>query len=187
MLDRTEGGFVLPPPTPMLLLAEKWAHHRGDRTSRGGAIFAEGEVEPVIQVHHGSVPIVVRDLGKCLVVLGSFDLPEELPARLLAAPPEERARFLSGLLEIVMSCPRVGYGFGPAGAGDVTELRRIVLDQTLQIAENDAASFNRFCDAIQETETLLLRAGAFLNGFLATSEGPPRYSSGSAPPSELYL
>lgn len=187
MVDGADGAVVVPPLTPMLLLAEKWAHHRHDRTTRGGAIFSEGRVEPVVQVHHGSVPIYVRDLGKCLMVLGSFDLPQELPVRLAEVSVEERGRFLSGLLEIVMSCPRVGYGFGPAGAGDVTELRRIVLDQTIQIAENDAASFNRFCDAIQETETLLLRAGAFLGGFLATAEGPPRYSSGSKPPSELYL
>lgn len=186
-MHRTPAAQTVPPPTLSLLLAEKWARHRRDPTSRGGAIFAGGGVEPVVQVHHGSVPIFVRDLGKCLMVLGSIDLPEEVRQRVRLLGTEQRGAFLSGLQEILMSCPRIGFGFGPAGETDVREVRRIVLDQTLQVAENDAASFNRFCDAIQETETILLRTAAYLHQFVAATEAPVRYSSGTPPPSELYL
>ncbi len=178
---------TLPPFTRSLLLAEKWAHHRHDRTSRGGGMFVPGVIEPVLRIHHGSAPIYVRDLGKCLMVLGTFDLPEEMRAKFRGEREGGRARFLAGLQEILMSCPRIGFGVGPVETAEVFELKRIVLDQTIQIAENDAGSFNRFSDAIQETETILLRAAAFVQQFSPAPEARPRYSSTSPPPSELYL
>ncbi len=144
-------------------------------------------MEPVIQVHHGVVPIFVRDLGKCLMVMGVLDLPAEVTERLEQLTPAERQRFLLGLEEILTACPRIGFSVDPKGATDVAAIRRVVLDQTLQVAENDAASFNRFSDAIQETETILLRANAFVGGFLPSLEMSPRYSSTGPPPSELYL
>ncbi len=150
-------------------------------------MFLPGVVEPLLQIHHGSAPIFVRDLGKCLMVLGTFDIPEEVRQRLRAETEADRARFLAGLQDILMSCPRIGFGVGPSEAGDAVQLRRIVLDQTLQVAENDAASFNRFCDALQETETILLRASAFIQQFSPAPGSQPRYSSSTPPPAELYL
>lgn len=178
---------VLPPMSRSLLLIEKWAHHRGDATSRGGGLFVPGKVEPVVRVHHGSTPIYVRDLGKCLMVLGIFEIPKEAREKLAAASEPERWEFLGELREILMSCPRVGFGLDPTGVRDPKELLRIVLDQTIQVAENDAASFNRFCDAIQETETLLLRTAAYVRQFVPVAETAATYSSSSPPPSELYL
>jgi hypothetical protein len=188
MQKRKDGpqGDV-PPPTRMLQLAEKWARHRHDGTSLGAATFGEGPVEPMVQIHHGSVPIFVRDLGKCLMVLGVLDIPPPVSDRLAQMSAEERGQFLSDLEKVLMSCPRIGFAFDPRGSVQAGALRRIVLDQTLQIAENDAASFNRFCDAIQETETLLLRAAAQLTEFLASGRGSPQYSSSSPPPTDLYL
>ncbi len=177
----------IPPPTAPLLLAEKWAHHRHDATSRGGAVFGQGDVEPVLQIYHGSAPIVVRDLGKCLMVLGAFEFAPETRARLNEASPGERGMFFSELEEILMSCPRIGYSLGPHGVTDARDVRQVVLDQTLQISENDPSSFNRFSDAIQETETVLLRASGFVKEFSQTVIGEPRYSSRTPAPSELYL
>ncbi len=177
----------IPPLTRSLLLIEKWAHHRGDGTSRGGGMFSPGKVEPVVRIHHGSAPIYVRDLGKCLMVLGVYELPSEARARLEDAPAADRGLFLRGLREVLMSCPRVGFGLSPAGTSDPRRLDRIILDQTIQILEDDPDSFNRFCDAIQETETILLRVSEHVHEFASVSAGAATYSSGSPPPTELYL
>ena len=150
-------------------------------------MFGPGGPEPVVHIRHGSAPIYVRDLGKCLMVLGVIDVPKEVREHFQRAAPGERLLFHQGLREILMSCPRVGFGLAPAGAGDPSQLQEVVLDQTIQIAENDPASFNRFCDAIQETETILLRAAGFLQRFAALPSNAPTYSSGTPPPAELYL
>ncbi len=186
MVAESEAKPVLPPMTRALLLIEKWAHHRGDATSRGGGIFVPGRAEPVVHILHGSAPIYVRDLGKCLMALGVYDIPKEVRGRLAGAPMADRLQFYIGLREILMSCPRVGFGLAPAGALDPRDLERVVLDQTFQIAENDPASFNRFCDAIQETETILLRVADFMHAFVPLTSRTQTYSSGAPPPSELY-
>ena len=178
---------AVPPLTRSLELAEKWAHHRRDATSRGAGIFAEGKVEPVVRIYHGSHPIYVRDLGKCLMVLGVLDIPAEVRARLGELSPAERAEFLENLEEQLMQCPRVGFGLAPPGVSDPSRLERGVFDQTLQIAENDAGSFNRFCDAIQETENLLLKALGFLQRSFPSTPVPLRYSSSTPPPRAPYL
>ncbi len=178
---------VRPPMTRPLLLVEKWARHRGDRTSRGAGIFDSGRVEPIVQVHHGSARIFVRDLGKCLMILGVDEIASEARASLARSSEAERGQFLSDLREILMSCPRVGFALAPAQFRDAGEVERILLDQTIQIAENDPASFNRFCDAIQETETLLLRVAAYVERSLPTSARAAAYSSTTPPPTELYL
>ncbi len=178
---------VVPPPTHSLRLVEKWAAHRGDGTSRGGGIFESGRIEPIVRIHHGAAPIYVRDRGKCLMVLGVIEIPEEARHGLARAPPDDRMVFLHGLREILMACPRVGFGFGPSGAENPEQIERIVLDSTIQIAENDPGSFNRFCDAIQEIETILLRAMTFLFEAAPSRKGGAVYSSSTPPPASLYL
>ena len=187
MASAEPSETVIPPPTFPLLLVEKWARHRGDPTSRGGAVFASGQIEPVVQIHHGTFPIYVRDLGKCLTVLGVLDFPGPVREKLAAASTADRAQFLFGLQAILTACPRLGFSIGPRGVVDPREFERVVLDQTIQVEENDPAPFNRFCDAIQETETILLQAAGFVQLFVPIHAVGPRYSSGAPPPSELYL
>lgn len=176
-----------PPSTRSLRLAEKWARHRRDGVSWGWGIFGEDVREPVVRIMHGSSPIYVRDLGKCLMILGVIDVPTELRERLARETEGEREEFLQGLHAELTACPRIGFSFAPsvARATDVPE--RIALDQTIQIAENEAASFNRFCDAIQETETILLGVEEYLRQALAHAGERPVYSSSSPPPREIYL
>ncbi len=182
-------GDELPEPvlTPSLHLVEKWAAHRGDRTSRGWGLFGPGRPETVIRIHHGAVPIYVRDLGKCLMVLGILDLPREVRDRLEETSPADRAEFLDALQDELMACPRVGFSIAPSEARGVAGLERVALDQTLQVAENDPASFNRFCDAIQETETILLRVSELLRRFAVRPQEQAGYTSSTQPPTELYL
>ena len=175
-----------PEVTPSLRRAEKWARHRRDGASWGWGVFGGTAREPLLRIHHGSAPIFVRDLGKCLMVLGYVDVVPEVRQAIGRAPAEEREEFRVGLQGELMACPRIGYVFLPTPLHDLAALERIALDQTLQIAENDPASFNRFCDAIQETETALLRVTEFLRQFLR-AEAPSVYSSGSPAPTEIYL
>ena len=186
-MERRLAQAPIPPLTPALLLIEKWAHHRGDGTLRGAGIFVPGRIEPVLRIVHGSAPIYARDLGKCLMVMGVYELPKEARERLQSADPNEGRAFLVELRQILMSCPRVGFALAPHDVVDPAELRGIVLDQTIQATENEAASFNRFCDAIQETETILLRVEEFLREFVPAERAVPAYSSNTKPPSELYL
>ena len=170
-----------------LRLASKWARHRRDQVSWGQGNFGGARSEPVLRIHHGSVPIFVRDLGKCLVVLGVIDIPGDVRSWLTKRPQPEKAEFLQHLLEVLMSCPRIGFSLASAaGAGDDLP-ERAALDQTLQVSENDAASFNRFCDAIQETETVLLRVSELVHSTLARAEVRPVYSSSLPAPRDLYL
>ena len=182
-----DGPDDAPPSTRALRLAEKWARHRRDAVAWGWGIFGEDVREPVVRITHGSSPIYVRDLGKCLMILGVVDLPPELRERLRGGSEGEREEFLQGLRMELTACPRIGFSFAPSDspASDVPE--RIALDQTIQIAENEAASFNRFCDAIQETETILLGVEEFLRQALTRSRERPVYSSSSPPPREIYL
>ena len=177
----------LPAPTPALRLAAKWARHRKDGTGWGWGVFGAGGKEPIVRIHHGSVPIFVRDLGKCLMVLGVIDVPEEVREKLRDASGGEREDFLHGLREELMQCPRLGYAFAPSPLREAGQLTRVAIDQTLQVAEDDAASFNRFCDAIQETETILLGTAEYLRRFLLRSAESAVYSSSSSPPTGLYL
>lgn len=181
------AGFEPPRLTYALGLAEKWARHRGDGVTRGSGVFETGRVEPVLRVRHGAWPIYVRDLGKCLMVLGVLDVPDAVRARLRAASPAEQREFVDGLREVLLSCPRVGFGLAPAGASSPAELERVAIDATLQVAENDSASFNRFCDAVQEAETILLRVGDFLQRFVFAPSATASYSSSTPPPGEIYL
>ncbi len=172
--------------TPSLRLAIKWAEHRGDGVSVGAAVYPNGRVEPVVRVHHGPAPIYIRDLGKCLLVMGYLEVPEAVRVKLAAAPSEERSAFLYELREILMSCPRIGFALAPGGVSESGRIERVGLDQTLQVAENDPGSFNRFCDAVQETETVLLRVLERMRAFAAHHEPPSTYSSGTAPPTDIY-
>ncbi len=181
------GSAELPAPTPALRLVEKFAHHRRDAAAWGWGIFGTGAREPIVRIHHGSVPIFVRDLGKCLMVVGVIDVPPEVREKLAKASGAEQEAFLSGLREELMQCPRVGFAFAPGPLRGAETLERIALDQTFQVAENDASSFNRFCDAIQETETILLRAAEYLRRFLVRSAETEVYSTNSSPPTSLYL
>lgn len=176
-----------PPSTRALRLAEKWARHRRDDVSWGWGVFGEDLREPVVRIMHGSSPIFVRDLGKCLMILGVVDVPAELRERLAGEPEGEREEFLQGLRLELTACPRIGFSLAPSDSPASVVPERIALDQTIQIAENDAASFNRYCDAIQETETILLGVEEFLRQALARSRERPVYSSSSPPPREIYL
>ena len=173
--------------TASLRLAGKWAKHRRDQVSWGRGNFGGPRPEPVLRIHHGSVPIFVRDLGKCLVVHGIIDLPEELRSWLAQLPEAGRAEFFQRLLEALMSCPRMGFSLVSPSDHDEELPVRAALDQTLQVAEDDAASFNRFCDAIQETETVLLRVSGLFHATLARAVERPLYSSSLPAPRDLYL
>lgn len=172
--------------TPSLRLAVKWAQHRGDAVSIGAAVYPNGRVEPVVRIHHGPAPIYVRDLGKCLLVMGYLEVSDVVRQKLAAAPEEERSAFLHAMREILMSCPRIGFAIAPAGTTRPERIERVGIDQTIQIAENDPGSFNRFCDAVQETETVLLRFTELMRGFATRHEPPSTYSSGTPPPTDIY-
>ena len=181
------GANAVVPPTAALLLAQRWARHRHDRTSWGSGDFGGARPEQLLRIHHGTAPIFVRDLGKCIMVLGVIDVPEDVRDWFVAAPPAERGRFLSGLREVLMACPRIGFSSAPSDLGGTECPERVALDQTLQIAENDAASFNRFCDAVQETETVLLMVVEYLRATEERAYEKAVYSSSLPPPKDLYL
>jgi hypothetical protein len=174
-------------PSPALRLAAKWARHRRDPTEWGRASFGTGAPEMVLRIRHGAVPLLVRDLGKCLTVLGIVDLSPEVRTWIAALAPAERERFLLGLRLQLMSCPRIGFSWGTIETPGQNMPERIALDQTLQISEDDPASFNRLCDAIQETETVLLRALEYLGAARRRAEETVLYSSTTEAPGELYL
>lgn len=185
-LKDLHDGVTVPSATPALRLIEKWAAHRGDGSSRTAGVFVDARLELVIRIHHGSAPIFVRDLGKCLMVLGVIDLPGAVRTKLAGATEADRGRFIRELREILTSCPRVGFGLAPRDARDPSELDRLILDQTFQIAENDPGSFNRFCDAIQETETILLRVAELMERYVEQPAASLAYTSSTPPPTELY-
>ena len=177
----------VPALTPQLQLAEEWARAKGDQVDHGAGIFEPGRVEPVLRVHHGPAPIYVRDMGRCLQVVGTLALPAEFRASLRAMDEAARAGALSDLREALMACPRVGFTLSPRTATDITEIAVVSVDQTLRISASDPSTFNRFADAIQEAETILLRVADLVGLYGSAYHRHRTYSSTTPAPSELYL
>lgn len=180
-----KGG--VPVLSPALELAERWAREKGDEVGRATGVFGNGPPEAVLRLHHGPAPIVLRDLGGCLQVMGSLQLPEGFRASLKEMDEDGRQELLSALREELMSCPRVGFMLGPESAAGLTDLDRVVVDSVLRLGADDAQTFNRFADAIQETETVLLRVADLIGTFGTSYHRQRAYSSSTPPPADLYL
>ncbi len=155
-----------------MALAEKWANETGRKTQRAlSGPLPDGTRIPVLLITHGTIPVLVREQGSCVVVFIQAKVPDDVRKKLANLAPEDKRKLLIILRGELSSNGRAGFSFIPQKFSSVDQLEGLNVEQLLKILENDVGSFNRFCDALQETVTTAMRAMSVF-GLLVSTEEP---------------
>ncbi len=163
------GPSTLP---PHLDLAVKWAQELGNTAVVISGTYPDGRVIPAIAIKHGMFTVVCREGEGGLHLQGIMDIPPEARSQLRSLDAGSQSKLLTTLKGALMDNPRSGFGFFPVEFKHVYELQKISLDQVVRLVSDDAGTFNRFADAIQELATGMYKA-AMVFGPLRVSQSFP--------------
>jgi hypothetical protein len=155
-----------------LALAEKWAKEMGRKTQRIlSDPSSDGTRVPLLMITHGIVPVCVGEDKTCVNVYIQVKLPTEVRAKLATLAPEDKQRLLITFIGELSSNSRAGFSFIPQNLTSVEQLEIFTVAEVLKISEDDISSFNRFCDALQETVTTASKATRVF-GLLMSTQTP---------------
>jgi hypothetical protein len=115
-----------------------------------------------------------------------IDVPPEVTKAIARTPITTRQWIEVNLRYELTSNGRTAFTLRPRTMQDITQLRRITVEQLIRISEDDPASFNRLADAIQEVVTTASRASAVLAPFPTQGNGPSDILEDGAFPSNMY-
>jgi hypothetical protein len=122
-------------------------------------------------ITHGAIKILVREQGSCVVVFFQAKVPDAVRKKPGDLTLEDKQRLLIILRGELSSNSRTGFSFIPQNFGSVDQLEAFSVEQLLKVSEDDVSSFNRFCDALQETITTAVKA-LWLFGLVVSTQEP---------------
>ena len=127
-----------------------------------------GQVVPAIGIQHGPAKILVVERDGFLTMVAQIDIPAPMRESLSRFGIQLQEKMLETLKLAFMDVPRVGWTILPPSSTRIDQVERVLITELLRISESDIGSFNRFCDAIQELTTLVVRA---IQVYTAPSKG----------------
>ena len=157
---------------PSLALAEKWATETGRKTQRIlSDPLPDGSRLPTLMITQGNFKILVGEQGTCVLVFVWVKVPDNVRKKLADLAPEDKQRLLITFRGELLSSSRTGFGFIPQKFDTIDQLEVFTTQQLLKISEDDVSSFNRFCDALQETLTIAVKTMSVFE-VLVSTQGP---------------
>ena len=176
-----------PPNVPdVLLLAEKGARAMGNQTRLVEIAKGGRDRGGLLVVMHGDQPALVREQMECISVFILMDIPDELVVEIAKLPSEYQKRLEVNLRGALLSHGRTAFALWPIRLRSIGELRRISIEQTLRISEEDPSSFNRYADAIQEVVTTTARVSKVLAPLFASGGDSGGTSADKGVPPGMY-
>lgn len=168
-----------------LVLAEQWAKQMGKKVNRVDATLPNGKKIPILTIMHGTRAVLVSTRNEVIFIFIIIEIPEEIRNRLDKLDMAKQEKILLSLEHQLLSNARTAYRLEPQMLKKVSELKKIIVEQSIRISNKDQSSFNRFADAIQEVITVGVRA------MLVFGIIPPEMVSGEPtkikPPEEMYV
>lgn len=154
----------------LLTLAEKWANETGRKTERTSRTLPNGtKLPPVLTIIQGDFKIFVTEQGSCVLVFVPIKIADNVRQKLTELTPADRQRVQIAFTGELLSNSRTGYMFVPQKFTSIDQLEGYTVQQVLKIAHNDVGTFNRFCDAIQETVTIAVKAYSVFGVLVSTT------------------
>jgi hypothetical protein len=160
---------------PQLAIAEEWARNLGNRVTRAWGTYPDGRREPAIFIGHGVYTIICTEQSGALSLVAIVEIQDESREKLRRLAKADQDKILAALKVTLMQEGRSGFSFFPAEFQLLWEIQKYQLTQAVRVARDDASTFNRFADSIQEISSGLLRSTMVLASL------PLRQVSGGSP------
>ncbi len=186
MKSASSGGPKPPSLSKALNLAKRWALEAGSSVDLGIGTSNEGKDYPIIILDKNTLPAIVRDSGKRLVIAVQLPVPGELRDKLRSAEDSDKLEFMVNLRGLVTANPRLGFMFIPPTARLGDEIELVVLERGVRISDEDLSSYDRFFDSVTEVRTGALKIAWFLGLGAPTPKTPPVYTASTPAPPDIY-
>lgn len=163
-----------------LQLVQRWVNALGMSTRQVEGTAPDGTKVAALEIHRGPNTIAAFSppISEPFVILKLMvNLPASLRATIGKLGADSRRQLSEAVFGALQSNPRSGYQLIPPGSQDLTDVQQFSLEQAVRVSENDAGTFNRLADAIQELVTGYVLAGRQIALFVKgpTVEGTSRF------------
>jgi len=154
-----------------LVLAEQWAKQMGKKVDRVEVTLPNGNKIPILAIMHGNRAVLISTQHEVIFIFITIEIPKDIRKRLDNLDIAKQEKILLSLEHQLLSNARTAYRLEPQIVKKVSDLNKIIVEESIRISNKDKSSFNRFADAIQEVITVAVRA-MFVFGII-----PPEMSS----------
>lgn len=185
--------MATPPPSPalpaQLALANRWAQSLGMTTRTITGTGPSGETLSGLEIHRANVVLVAFSppgADAFIILKMTVNVPAALRATVGRMGEDTRRQLTEDIYSALQSNSRSGYQVVPPNTVDFSQMEQISLEQVMRLDENDATSFNRFADGIQELVSGYSRVGRRIATYVSLPQGEGTSRLRSDPAQDMF-
>ncbi len=161
-------------PGEQLALARRWFVTLGAKVEDIPADEKAGRPWPSIGVDLGRVGLdAVEDPSATISLIMTIQLAPQVREAAKKLGSENQQKVFLVLRQGLMDNPRLAWSFAPQSSATLSDLDKIVFWERFRLSGDDAESFNRFLDALQELMTASTKIRVIFEATLGASPPPP--------------
>lgn len=148
---------------------KKWFEQLGAKVEEIPPDKSKGRDLPSLGISFGEFRLnAVVDPGGSAVLLLTMKMGDDVRKLAHSVGEDAQRKMIMLLKQALMANPRLAWAFGPSTATLIEQIQEIQLMQRFRVKEDDASTFNRFADALQEVATVQTAVRELFSATLGT-------------------